>query len=187
MPDIRNLAGMRRSQTHLSSEQILSYMAQYSDLKPFLQGYLVHCLTDELNLERIFAHKFPFFLFMKKLTAQHYPVILELFYIEQKNNKVYAISGRHNPMLEELGISAKQTQTYCQLVGEYIARPSFEAAIVLIQNLGNINHQRIDRYLAGAKHFQANRMMKGLMFLGIRIGKIHTRLVEGVLSAIPRL
>lgn len=183
VPDVRNLVGMHRSQTHLPSEKILSYIAQYPDLKPFLQGYLVHCLTDELDLASIFASKFPFYLFKKKLTAQHYPVILELFYIEHNNNKVYTISGRYNPMLEALGITTDQSQDYCRLVGEYLAKPSFEAAIGLIQNLGKINNQRIDRYLASAKHFQANRVLKGLMFLGIRIGKIHTQLVEAVLSA----
>jgi hypothetical protein len=184
-PDVRYVAGMRRSQTHLSTEQIQAYMAHYPALKPFLQGYLVHCLTDELDLRGIFANKFPFYLFKKKLAAQHYPVILELFYIEQKNIKVYSIAGIHNSMLDALGITAEQSQTYCQLVSEYLAKPSFEATILLIQNLGNIDHQRIDRYLASAKHFQANRMMKGLMFLGIRMGKIHDRLAKSVLTAIP--
>jgi hypothetical protein len=185
IPDIRNLAGMHRSQTHLSAEQILSNMDQYPGLKSFLQGYLVHSLTDELDLVSIFNTQFPFYLFKKKLTAQHYPVILELFYIEQKNIDAYTISGKHNPMLDALGITTEQSQMYYQLVSGYLANPSFEAAILLIQNLGNISNQRIDRYLASATHFQANRMMKGLMFMGIRAGKIHTRLIEEVLSAIP--
>jgi hypothetical protein len=183
-PDIRNLVGMRRSQTHLSSEQILTYMAKYPHLEPFLQGYLVHCLTDELDLVSIFNRKFPFCLLKKRLTAQHYPVILELFYLEQKNVKGYTISGRHNSMMEALGINVEQSHVYYRLVNEYLEKPSFEAAFELIKNLGNPNSQRIDRYLASARHFQANRVLKGLMFLGIRVGKIHNRLVEGVQSTL---
>lgn len=183
IPDIRNLVGMRRSQTHLSSEQILSYLSRYPELHSFLQGYLVHCLTDELDLVSIFATKFPFFLVKKKLTAQHYPMILELFYLEQKSIATHTISGRHNPMLDALRITPEQSLMYYQLVSEYLANPSFEAAILLIQNLGNISSQRIDRYLVSARHFQANRVLKGLLFLGIRAGKIHTQLVEAVLSA----
>lgn len=182
-PDVRNVAGMRRSQTHLSSEQILAYMVQYPDLKSFLQGYLVHCLTDELDLMGVFEKKFPFYLFKKKLTAQHYPIILEIFYIEHKPIKAQAISGRYNPVLDELGITATQSQTYSKLVSEYIAKPSFEAGIILVQKLGVVNKEKVDRYLVSAKRFQANRTMKGLVFLGIRIGKIHNQLVKSVLSA----
>ena len=88
-------------------------------------------------------------------------------------------------MLETLGVTAEQAQTYCQIVSEYLAKPSFETAIGLIQNLGNISNQRIERYLASARQFRANRVVKGLMFFGIRIGKIHNRLVKGVQAAIP--
>ena len=42
-PDIRYLiAGMPRSQTHISAERILSYRVQYPALRDFVKGYLVH-------------------------------------------------------------------------------------------------------------------------------------------------
>ena len=187
IPDVRYVAGIPRSQTHLSADTILNYMIRYPDLKPFLLGYLVHCLTDELDLVRIFNRHFPFYLLKRRLTAQHYPVILELFYLEQKSLQGYTLSGRHNRMLEALGITAEQSRLYYQLVNEYLANPAFDAAIRLIQNLGNISSQRIDRYLASARQFQANRALKGLLFLGIRAGKIHNRLVGSLLSAFPEL
>ena len=133
IPDIRNIAGIRRSQTHLSAEQILNDMGQYQALKSFLQGYLVHCLTDQLDLVSIFNKQFPFFLFKSKLTPQHYPVILELFYLEQKRHVTYTVSGRHNPMLDALGITPEQSQMYYQLISKYLANQSFEAAIITAQ------------------------------------------------------
>jgi hypothetical protein len=246
IPDVRNLTGMRRCQTHLSAKQILNDMGQYPAvsvqlgktgycfspknarlfaksasiraisairtiktssftrktfkntdsslptervhpaLKSFLQGYLVHCMTDQLDLVSILNKQFPFFLFKRKLTSQHYPMILELFYLEQKIHVTYTVSGRHNPMLDVLGITPEQSQMYYQLISKYLANPSFEAAIMLIQNLGNISNQRIDHYLASARKFQANQVLKSLMFLGIRIAKIHTRIVEEILSAISQ-
>ena len=50
-PDVCYLASLRRDQTHLSSKVILDDIIRYPHLKSFLQGYLVHCLTDEVKLK----------------------------------------------------------------------------------------------------------------------------------------
>ena len=59
-PDIRYLAGIPRHQTHISHQAIVVLIAQYPHLKSFLQGYLVHCLSDEIPLGEIFYQHLPF-------------------------------------------------------------------------------------------------------------------------------
>ena len=60
-PDIRYLVdGMPRRTTHIPVEKITAYMLSYPEQKPFLQGYLVHCLSDTLNIAGIIHRKFPF-------------------------------------------------------------------------------------------------------------------------------
>lgn len=59
-PDIRYLAAMQRQQTHIPSQRIVDFISQYPHLKSFLQGYLVHCIIDEIELDQIFSPNLPF-------------------------------------------------------------------------------------------------------------------------------
>ena len=113
-PDIRYLVtGMARSETHIPVEKILDYQVQHPQLKAFLQGYLVHCLSDELDLPLIIQKKFPFNLQKKKLTPQHCSVILEFYNIERVKPIQYKLSGRDNLVLSELGIGGVYADQIC--------------------------------------------------------------------------
>jgi hypothetical protein len=95
---------MQRQQTHLSSERIIEFMSQYPQLKSFLQGYLVHSLSDEIELGPVFFQHFPFSVLKSKLSRQRIAVILELYYFEYEKVKKQ-LSGTHNEVLTRLGLS----------------------------------------------------------------------------------
>jgi len=73
------MKGMSRYQTHISSDEILDYLHRYLQLKSFLQGYLVHCLADQLEMPELMQQKFPLSWQKDKLTSRQCTVILELF------------------------------------------------------------------------------------------------------------
>lgn len=77
-PDIRYLAAMPRKQTHVPCQRIVGFISQYPHLKSFLQGYLVHCLSDEIDLGQVFFRHFPFSILRSKMSRQRMAVILEL-------------------------------------------------------------------------------------------------------------
>ena len=185
-PDVRYLAGMRRNQTHLPPEKIGQYMLQYPHLKAFLQGYLIHCLTDEIDLTAILYRRFPFSLLKGKLSARQVAVLFELFYLENVTlNKT--LSGGYNAVLAEMGISETQAETFVQAVTQYLSSPSFVAAISLAQQLGMLDDRRIDRYLAEAEQFQKSRIQKNCLFFCIRTGKMSRQIVAAVAVSLINL
>ena len=187
-PDIRYLVdGMRRSQTHISSEMILEYIGQYPQLKSFLQGYLVHCITDEIDLPQIIQQKFPFYLLKKELSTQQCSVILELFNIEREKPIRKSLSGRYNPILNELGISEKQVAIFAQEINQYITSPSFAALITLFQNLGLTSDGRTEKYRAAGLRFQRKWFQRNLIFFGLQAGKANKEIISKVKSLLPRV
>ena len=80
-PDIRYVADLPRQQTHIPSERMVEFFSQYPDLQSFLQGYLVHCLSDEIELRQVFLQHFPFSVLKNNLSHQQIAAILELFFL----------------------------------------------------------------------------------------------------------
>jgi len=181
-PDIRYLAAMQRQQTHIPTERIFGFMSQYPHLKSFLQGYLVHCLCDEIELKRVFFQHFPFSILRSKMSRQQVAIILELYYFENERvNK--KLSESHNEVLSELGLSETQSAKLSQTIYQYAISSSFESRITdLARFLGLENDSRIDKYMSAAKRFQNNWLLKNGLFFGIRRGKISEQLVSMVAS-----
>src|SRR4030095_912264 len=171
-PDIRYLAAMQRQQTHLPPEKIIGFMSQYPHLTPFLQGYLVHCLSDEIELGPVFFQHFPYSVLKSKLSRQRIAVILELYYFEyEKVNK--QLSATHNEFLTRLGLSETQSAKLSQSISQYAMSSSFESRITdLSRLLGLETDSRIDKYMAAAKQFQKYRFLRNSLFFGIKTGKI---------------
>ena len=181
-PDIRYLAAMPRHQTHIPVEKVLGFISQYPHLKSFLQGYLVHCLCDEIELGQVFFQHFPFSMFKGKMLRQQVAVMLELYFFEnEKVNK--SLSGSHNQVLSELGLNETLSTKLSQSISQYATSASFEARISDLARLLNLeNDPRIDKYMAAAKRFQKNRLLKNGLFFLIRRGKISEQLVVIVAS-----
>jgi hypothetical protein len=181
-PDIRYLAAMPRKQTHLPSQRIVGLISQYPYLKSFLQGYLVHCLTDEIELEGVFFKHFPFSILKNKMSRQQLAVILELYYFETERIS-QRLSDVHNEVLTELGLREAQSARLSQSISQYAMSSSFESRITdLARLLGLENDSRIANYRIAAKRFQKNWLLKNGLLFGIKAGNISERIVFTVTS-----
>ena len=177
-PDIRYLAAMQRQQTHIPSQRIVEFISRYAHLKSFLQGYLVHCLSDEIELGQVFFQHFPFSMFKSKMSRQQIAVILELFYFENERVNKH-LSGTHNEVLSELGLSEAESTKFSQSISQYAISSSSQSRLSnLFQLLGLENDNRIDKYLTAAKSFQRNWLLKNALFIGIQTGKISEQIVS---------
>jgi hypothetical protein len=181
-PDIRYLAALQRQQTHISSQRIVRFIVQYPHLKSFLQGYLVHCLSDEIELGHVFFQHFPFSILKNKMSRQQIAVFLEFFYFENEGvNK--RLSGTYNEVLSELGLSEAVSTKFSQSVSQYAISSSPKSRLSdLFQLTGLENDSRIDKYMSAAKSFQKNWFLKNALFFEIRTGEISEQIVSMVAS-----
>lgn len=171
-PDIRYVAGMRRHQTHLPAQTIMELIPQYPHLESFVQGYLIHCLTDEIELETLLYAHLPFSLLKRRLSRQHLVAILEFFYLEHENVNL-EIANPYNAVLGGLGIHESDCTRFANGVNRYITHASFDASIAeLAQLFGLEDDHRIEKYVGAARSFQQKRLLKRALFLGIRASRI---------------
>lgn len=182
IPDIRYLTGSQREKTHLGLNQLVEFSHRYPQCDDFLAGYMVHCLADEFDLVKNVQGIIPFPLIKKRLTPQHYPVILELYHIRHGKPQSISLSATHNPILEELGITSEQTISFGSTVQAYITAPSFPAAIQLSQQLGLVQNNRVEKYLEAARRFQSNPFMMNMLFLGLSIARIDRKITTFILA-----
>jgi hypothetical protein len=181
-PDIRYLAAMQRRQTHMPPEKIAGFIFQYPHLRSFLQGYLVHCLCDEVELGQVFFQHFPFSILKNQMSRQRIAVILELYYFDNERVSI-KLSGSHNEVLSALGVSESLSTKLAQSISQYAMSSSFEARITdLSRLLGLENDSRIEKYMAAARIFQKNWLLKNGLFFGIRTGKISEQIVSQAAS-----
>ena len=186
-PDARYPAKMQRFKTHLPAQQILGLIARYPQMTSFLQGYLVHCLADEVDLGEIFFQHLPFSLFKNKMTRQHMAISLELYHFE--NERVdRQVSGTYNEVLSELGLSETICANFAKAINLYSAATSNETRVLeLFEILGLENDSRIQKYWAAAQTFQKNPFLISAVFFGMRTGKISEEIVRttsGLLNAV---
>ena len=171
VPDIRYLAGFQRSQTHLPSERLQAWREQYPQLDSFILGYQVHCLLDEVAVARLVGAAFPIHLISavtrKKLSPQQFVMLLELYQIET-SPPLPPITGDHNEILDELGITPEQSRLCSEVFYEYTCSPSFDTAFTAFQRLGIIQDARIEKYVRAARSIQNRPLIKKLLFVGIR-------------------
>jgi hypothetical protein len=175
VPDIRYLAAMRRQQTHLSAGAIVAWLDRYPHLDSFIKGYLVHCLTDYIDLTRIFYRRLPFSMLKNTLTHQHLAVLLELFYIERQPAS-WPLSGTHNEVLDELGLSQAISARFARSAKQYALSTSRSSLWHMAQMLGLEHDSRIEKYVSAGKRFQSSRLLKNALFLGIRAAKIDVQI-----------
>lgn len=185
-PDIRYLvAGMNRRQTHISPEEIRGYLSQYPHLKSFLQGYLVHCLSDKLDLSTIIQRKFPLSWQKNELPPQHCTVILEFFNIVRVKSVRKKMSGANNIALSKIGINDDQAAKFAKEINQYITAPSLTSVLRLYQNLGLASNGRIEKYRIAVQQFQRKWFQKNLIIIGFHVGKINQEITSSVKSVFP--
>lgn len=183
-PDVRYLAGMQRSRTHLLPEDIADAMLRHPQLRSFLQGYLVHCLTDEIHLKPLLFQRFPLSLLRRVFSQQRLAVLLEFYYFEQQAFSAPAPSGRYNAFLAELGIDEPAASQFHQALNRYITCTSFESVVAgVLPVLGLVGDSRIEKYLAAARSFQRHHLLRKALFSVIEA----SRLQEKILAEATRM
>jgi hypothetical protein len=184
-PDMRYVAAMRRAETHLSAQRIIELERKYPHLRSFMQGYLVHCLADQLDLGRVFFQHLPFSALKRTLTQRHLAVLLELYYLERQTVNP-TLSGTHNEALSELGLSEAVAERFRQAM-EQVALPALRwDPLAMARAMGLEGDSRIEKYAAAGRRFQKSRLLKALLFLGIRVGKIDEQIVSRVAALYVR-
>ena len=185
-PDTRYLMkGMNRYQTHLSSEKILAYMDQYPHLKSFVQGYLIHCVSDQLEMPELMQRKFPLSWQKDKLSSRQCTVILELFNVLRTRPTVTSISENYNNILEDIGIGKDQSIIFSKEINQYLSTPSVKSLLSMYQKVGLANNGRIEKYQIAFQRFQKNWLRKNLILFGLHIGKINKEIASSVMSNLP--
>ncbi len=161
-PDLRYTAGLRRTQTHLPPEKILEFRASYPELKSFIDGYMIHCLADEVELWALLEKRWFLRPFIRHLPLKLAPVILESYLVE-KNPVTVSISGQSNPVLQALGVNENAIPPFRSLVERLISQPSFESILHLFQTLGRGN-PNLQKYIDAAEQFNRNKIGKKALY-----------------------
>lgn len=185
-PDSRYIVnGMNRNHTHISPGEILNYVDQYPHLKPFLQGYLVHCVSDLIDLSKIIRSNFPFIWQKEELSSQQCTVILELLNILRIKSVRKSLSDKYNIVLSELGIGEEQAKRFALEMSCYLSSPSFVSLVALYQNLILINNGKLEKYNLTVQRLQQNWLRRNIIMLSLHVGRINEEITSMVKSILP--
>ncbi len=170
-PDIRYLAQMRRSHTHLEKRQFMELDALYPNLRSFLLGFQVHCLTDQVDFYPLIQQTFPLRQLKNfsshDLSRQQMTILVELYYLQSMTTPCI-LSGRHNEILTELGIQPEQTREYHRAAQEYINSKSPDQLVMFLRKLGMVDDTRVSKYLQAYNSLRKHPLMRALLMMSIR-------------------
>lgn len=182
-PDIRYIAHIERSKTHISPRNILTFTLQYPYLKSFLQGYLVHCLTDKVDFQEMFPITNQFHLFSNKNFHLQMTVALELFYFEHERLNLF-LSDSHNEVLLRLGIEKSYSEKFSHSISKYLMSSSPETcAFNFLKLVGSENQSLINSYETITVNFQSNNFLRSVYFNLIKLGRVSEKIILSVLSS----
>ena len=184
-PDIRYLANLRRDHTHLGQDRIQELAACYPHLRSFLLGYQVHVLIDQIDVTRIVGAAFPLNLVQKvrrkNLSSQQMVMLVEMYYL-QSGISGQPLSGDHNEILSDLGITPEQSRIFHQGLQEYFEARSFEAAISAFQKIGMIQNDRMEKYMTAYRSMQKHKVVNSLFMLSVKNARLDSHVINHVRS-----
>ncbi len=151
-PDIRYYAEIPRQQTHLPLGQIIEYVNEYPHLTSFLQGYFIHCASENLpkeaGLNESVLRQFPFSLktVQNKLPKSFISIVLAFYHLE-KSRIPSNVAETGNEILRDLGIDDGVTQEFARKMNQFLMEPSLSSGMSALQDLGLLRNQGLNRYL----------------------------------------
>lgn len=178
-PDVRYVAKIQRQRTHLERKEIFDLMAAHPQLRSFLQGYLVHILADEIDLDVLLPSRFPLNLTRKKFSQQQMAVLVELFYLDDPSCS-RDIRGTHNEILDRLGILPEQSACFGNAMNTYISAPCWSSAISAFRALGLLEDRRIENYQKAANTLIRSRLLLKILFLAVRSANLEKLITDKV-------
>jgi len=187
VPDIRYLANLPRTHTHLDLDRIQQFTVRYPHLRSFLSGYQVHLLVDQIDVSQTVGAAFPLNLLRKVLrkgiSPQQMTMMVELYFL-QRGGAQAPLSGENNEVLCELSISTEQNAVFHQALQEYFENRSFEAAVSAFQKIGMIENGRLETYLNAYRTMQKRKVLTGLIMLSIKNARLESKVIEHVRTSL---
>ena len=182
-PDIRYLAQMPREQTHLAKERLVELMTCYPHLRSFITGYLVHVLIDQVDVLRVVGSGFPLNLLKKvtgrSLSPQQMTMMVEVYYLQSRVARG-PLSGEHNELFTNLGITQDQTSRFHKALQAYFDNRSYQGAIEAFKDIGMIHNSRIEKYKDAYAGMQKRKGLRTLLMLSIKSARLEMRTLEHV-------
>lgn len=187
-PDIRYLANLPRDRTHLEPDRIKELASCCPHLRSFLTGYHVHILIDQIDVSKVLSAAFPLSLFKKalrRITPQQMVMLVEMVSL-QTGASGKPLSGDHNQVLADLGITPEQTRVYHRSLQSYFDARSLEAAWSTFQEIGMIENSRLEKYIDGYRAAQKRKWMNALLVLSIKSGRLEQKVIAHVRGSYER-
>ena len=163
--DVRYLAHLPRRRTHRSLEEVRAWSVRYPELCSFVQGYLVHILSDERDAASSVFDRLPLRAVRRWVPRALAAARLEAAYAERVKLDIW-VSGTFNPILANLGISPEAAAAYAGAANRYAAAPSMEMAFEMWAEMGLNGSPRVERYLRIARLVQGSQLLRR-MLLGV--------------------
>jgi hypothetical protein len=160
--DTRYTARIPRARTHLTPKKILSFGKRYPELESFMQGYLIHCLADEVELWALLERHWYLRPFIRHLPLKLTPVMMESYFVE-RNPVSVSISGTYNPMLKAMGVPEKACHTWAELVTNLAENPSFDSVLHLFSTLGK-GRPKLQQYIRLTQKVSRIPLAKNILY-----------------------
>jgi hypothetical protein len=175
-PDLRLLAGFSHQRTHLSSDAIFRFLNKYPNLESFIQGYLIHCLTDDVEVGKLLRQRNDLLPYLNTVSNQFIATIIELFYIE--NFPVHqAVSGDTNEMLMEIGIPDQYIKAEFTILKPYLEKPGLEAIYNYMESGVN---PRLQTYLEEIERIKNDPLVKPLWFNLADLDRLNQQVISQI-------
>lgn len=177
-PDVRYTAATWRAQTHLPPEEVTSFFEKYPKLESFLQGYLVHTITDLLKFRALLEQRILLWPLLMIVSGRFTTVLLETYYIEKMPLRV-EFSGAPNPILRDLRIADEHVYAFADALRPFATAPSFTTALGFLRAL-RPGSQRVEAYARAAGFIEQNRYLKSLLFALADMGKLNRQMLAAL-------
>ena len=152
------------------------FLDKYPHLESFIQGYLIHCLTDDVEVGVLLRQRVTLLPYLKLASTQFIATIIELFYIE--NYPVHRpVSGDANEMLTEIGILDKFIKAEFNILKPYLEKPCLEAIYTYMESGVN---PRLQNYLEEIEGIKNDPLVRQLWFDLADLNRLNQQVVSQI-------
>ncbi len=183
VPDIRYLAKIPRTDTHLEQDRIREMAARYPHLSSFLLGYQVHCLIDEIDVIEVVGKAFPLNVFQwaarNKLSLPQVTMLVEMYFL-QRPPVGGTLSGGCNEALADLGITLEQASAYYEAMQAYLQSRSMASGAAAFQKIGMNREGTVEKYRRAYEAAQRSRVMKPVLLSSVQNARLEAHTLNHV-------
>jgi len=160
--DARYTARVRRAQTHLPPEQAVGFFEKYPHLESFVQGYVVHLVTDLLKFRALLQQRALLWPVWLLFSGRVSTLLLETYFLEQMP-RPFVFSGLPNPILRELGISDESARAFAELLRPLACAPAVQTELAFLRAL-RPGSRRVEMYARLVSFAERHPLWTPLLF-----------------------